>query len=214
MNEKEYNRCKSVISTCPLFSGMPEEELHRMLGDETCSIIAAEKGSLIASGALYIVLKGTLVIEKQASDGRYVTMGTVYPPAAVGAASVFLKGESISLMKAQSECILLKLEEPLLHRALLQGGVFAVNLTEFLAQRIRFLNQKIASLAGYSASSRLLMYLENNNRDGEAIIPMTLTDFAEYLGVGRASLYRTLDQLQSEGRIRRSGRKITLLNPV
>lgn len=66
-----------------------------------------------------------------------------------------------------------------------------MNFAEFLVGRVLFLNKKIASLAGYSAGSRLTMYIEDNAsmRDGvmQLTLPCNLTDFAEMLGVGRAS---------------------------
>ena len=72
----------------------------------------------------------------------------------------------------------------------------------------------MASLAGYSASSRLTMYIEDNAsiQDGvmQLRLPCSLTDFAEMLGVGRASLYRTLDAMEAEGKITRRGRNIII----
>ena len=98
--------------------------------------------------------------------------------------------------------------------ALKRGGSFAVNFAEFLVGRVLFLNKKIASLAGYSASSRLTMYIEDNAsiQDGvmQLRLPCSLTDFAEMLGVGRASLYRTLDAMEAEGKITRRGRNIII----
>ena len=41
-------------------------------------------------------------------------------------------------------------------------------------------------------------------------LPFSLSEFAEHLCVGRASLYRTLDAMEAEGRIRRQGRTIYL----
>ena len=49
-------------------------------------------------------------------------------------------------------------------------------------------------------------------RDGvmQLRLPCSLTDFAEMLGVGRASLYRTLDAMEAEGKITRHGRNIII----
>ena len=41
-------------------------------------------------------------------------------------------------------------------------------------------------------------------------LPCSLSEFAELLCVGRASLYRTLDAMEEQGRIRRKGRIIYL----
>ena len=212
MDRKTYESYKEQIRFCPLFSGMEEEEIYRVLSGKDTRIADFRSGMLIDSDALYLVLEGCIVIEKQASDGRYVTMGRAVPSAAVNAASVFLHDKPMSRLLAQEDSTLLRIGEKSLRAAIMHGGLFALNMTEFLAGRVRFLNQKITSLAGYSASSRLQMYLEENNVRGEVVIPMSMTDFADFLGVGRASLYRTLDQMQKDGKIERSGRTIRILS--
>ena len=90
-----------------------------------------------------------------------------------------------------------------------------MNITRFLVGRVVFLNKKISSLAGYTAASRLTMYLSENAKTVNGIcsvtLPCSLTDFAEYLGLGRASLYRTLDAMEAAGKIKRRGRIIQIL---
>ena len=211
MTRNSFEAYKEQIMMCPLFAGMTDKEAFPILSSKDTRIVGYHSGMLIDSDALYVVLQGCIVIEKQSSDGRYVTMGRAVPPAAVNAASVFLQDEPMSRMMAQENSTLVRVDENSLRKAIRANGVFAINITEFLAGRIRFLNRKITSLAGYSASSRLHMYLEENNIGGKVVIPMSMTDFAEFLGVGRASLYRTLDQMQREGKIERSGRTIRIL---
>ena len=64
------------------------------------------------------------------------------------------------------------------------------------------------------AGSRLELYLAENAvvKDGQrqVLLPCSLSEFAGLLCVGRASLYRTLDAMEAEGRIRRQGRTIYL----
>ena len=211
MNQAVFELYSDQIRKCPLFHGMKDKDIFPVLSSEGARVTEFQSGMLLDSNVLYVVLQGCIVIEKQASDGRYVTMGRAVPPAAVNAAAVFLQEEPLSRMLTQERSTLLRVDAESLRKAIHSNGVFAMNMTEFLAGRIRFLNRKITSLAGYSASSRLHMYLEENNVNGQVVIPMSMTDFAEFLGVGRASLYRTLDQMQSEGKIERSGRTIRIL---
>ena len=210
MDKKDYLPYMNDICACPLFSGLEDEEIFKFLDCPSTRVVKYKPGMLLDPGFLYVVLQGCIVIEKQASDGRFVTLGRAEPHAAVNAASVFLKGESLSRLMAQEESVLLSVSESCLREAIYRGGTFAINMTEFLASRVSFLNRKITSFAGYSAYSRLHMYLEENNIGGQVIIPMSMTEFAEFLGVGRASLYRTLDQMEREGKIERAGRKIII----
>ncbi|MBR2328488.1 MAG: winged helix-turn-helix domain-containing protein, partial [Clostridia bacterium] len=65
---------------------------------------------------------------------------------------------------------------------------------------------------------RLTLYLEENAKTQKGIttvtLPCSLTEFAEYLGVGRASLYRTLDAMEADGAISRKGRVIRILKEL
>ena len=200
------------ISECPLFKGMDSDDIGSVLWSDTTGIIQFKEGQFISPNALYIVLEGKILIEKQASDGRFVTMGRAETSAAINAAAIFLSTPPMSRMLALSDCSLLKLDSSTIYEAIEKGGKFAVNMVEFLAGRVCFLNKKITSFAGYSAAGRLHMYLEENSVDGEVVLPMSLSAFAEFLGVGRASLYRTLDQMEEEGMIKRSRRRISIIN--
>ena len=203
---------KNQITKNSLFSDLPEKDLEFIFLDNCVQCIACDSGSELSFHALYLVLSGYLTIEKQASDGRFVTMGISGTSSVINAASVFLSGDPISRITARTDCRLIEIRESILRKAISISGQFALNYVEFLSERIRFLNQKISSLAGYSTSSRLQMYLNDNQVDGEVTIPMSFQDFADYLGVGRASLYRTFDQLQKDGSIERSGKKIRIKN--
>ncbi|MDD4773595.1 MAG: helix-turn-helix domain-containing protein, partial [Eubacteriales bacterium] len=79
--------------------------------------------------------------------------------------------------------------------------------------RIRFLNDKIASFTSGTAESRLARYIENlREEDGCVILPTGLRQLADSLDISRASLYRAFDTLESLGCIKRDGRKIAILS--
>ena len=203
-----------AICGCPLFKGMKEDELAGLLSFEGCSICDFPAGKMLPGDCMLVVLSGSVTIEKLTSDGRYLLMREARPPEALNVSRAFSPDEDISRLTAGKGCRVLFMEGGFVSEALRRGGGFAVNFAEFLVGRVLFLNKKIASLAGYSASSRLTMYIEDNAsiQDGvmQLRLPCSLTDFAELLGVGRASLYRTLDAMEAEGKITRRGRNIII----
>ena len=203
-----------AIRSCPLFNGMDDGELAGLLSFEGCSIRDFSAGKMLPADCMLVVLSGSVTIEKLASDGRYLLMREAEPPEALNVSRAFSPDEDISRLTAGKGCRVLFMEGSFVTAALKRGGSFAVNFAEFLVGRVLFLNKKIASLAGYSASSRLTMYIEDNAsmRDGvmQLTLPCSLTDFADMLGVGRASLYRTLDAMEAEGKITRRGRNIII----
>lgn len=169
---------------------------------------------MLPADCMLVVLSGSVTIEKLASDGRYLLMREARPSEALNVSRAFAAEEDISRLIAGKNCRVLFMDGSFVTAAMKRGGSFAVNFAEFLVSRVLFLNKKIASLAGYSASSRLTMYIEDNAsiQDGvmQLRLPCSLTDFAEMLGVGRASLYRTLDAMEAEGKITRRGRNIII----
>lgn len=198
------------IQNCPLFNGIEAEEAGMLI--EGCVIRTAENGEVLDNSNMYIILSGSLLIEKEASDGRIINMRSAEAGNVVNAANVLIGDRNMSRLTASGQTEVIEVTGGKVRDMISKGGRFAVNFTEFLSDRISFLNKKISSIGGYSAASRLLMYLEENAVKGEAVLPMKFGDFASYLGVSRAGLYRAFESLEDRGEIERSGKRIKLLN--
>ena len=198
-----------VILKCPLFKGMSAAEVESLIG--TCKIRKLEKGDVLEARRMYIILSGRLAIDKVASDGRTLNMRTAVAGEVVNAANVLLKEDEMSRLKAAEITEVVEVSERKLRDMISAGGRFAVNFMEFLSGRISFLNKKITNIGGYSAVSRLGMYLEENAKNGEVTLPMSLSSFANFLGVSRAGLYRAFESLEAQGVIERCGKKIRII---
>lgn len=218
MTPAEINTYGDAISACPLFADMEKAELSALLKHAGCSLCDYPPGGILPSDGMLILLCGRVLIEKPASDGRSILMREAIPSEAINAASALSRCDSMSRLTAPEGCKALHVSGDALYDAISKGGSFATNMTEFLVSRVVFLNKKITSLAGYTASSRLTLYLEENAKTENGvctvILPCSLTEFAEYLGVGRASLYRTLDAMEADGVISRKGRAIRILKEL
>ena len=77
---------------------------------------------------------------------------------------------------------------------------------------IRFLNNKLSVISCPDAEDTVLKYLSSSSdSDGYAVIPVSMTMLAKMLGLGRASLYRSLDALEQSGNIIRENNKIKVI---
>ena len=205
-----------ILSTCPLFNGMSPMEIGHLLSQEGCRLVHYPAGSTIPSErGMMMLLTGSVLIEKQSADGRYLRMREVWPPQAINVSALLAQPpREVSRLSTPDGCRAVELSRALVTQALMEGGTFSVNLVEFLLGRVVFLNKKITALSGHTAASRLELYLAENavQKDGvsQVQLPFSLSEFAEHLCVGRASLYRTLDAMEQQGRIRRKGRTIYL----
>ena len=216
MTDTAIQKSMDILSTCPLFNGMSPMEIGHLLSQEGCRLVHYPAGSTIPSErGMMMLLTGSVLIEKQSADGRYLRMREVWPPQAINVSALLAQPpREVSRLSTPDGCRAVELSRALVTQALMEGGTFSVNLVEFLLGRVVFLNKKITALSGHTAASRLELYLAENavQKDGvsQVQLPFSLSEFAEHLCVGRASLYRTLDSMEQQGRIRRKGRTIYL----
>ena len=216
MTGTAIQKSMDILSTCPLFNGMSPMEIGHLLSQEGCRLVHYPAGSTIPSErGMMMLLTGSVLIEKQSADGRYLRMREVWPPQAINVSALLAQPpREVSRLSTPDGCRAVELSRALVTQALIEGGTFSVNLVEFLLGRVVFLNKKITALSGHTAASRLELYLAENavQKDGvsQVQLPFSLSEFAEHLCVGRASLYRTLDAMEQQGRIRRKGRTIYL----
>ena len=216
MTGTAIQKSMDILSTCPLFNGMSPMEIGHLLSQEGCRLVHYPSGSTIPSErGMMMLLTGSVLIEKQSADGRYLRMREVWPPQAINVSALLAQPpREVSRLSTPDGCRAVELSRALVTQALMEGGTFSVNLVEFLLGRVVFLNKKITALSGHTAASRLELYLAENavQKDGvsQVQLPFSLSEFAEHLCVGRASLYRTLDAMEQQGRIRRKGRTIYL----
>lgn len=216
MTGTAIQKSMDILSTCPLFNGMSPMEIGHLLSQEGCRLVHYPAGSTIPSErGMMMLLTGSVLIEKQSADGRYLRMREVWPPQAINVSALLAQPpREVSRLSTPDGCRAVELSRALVTQALMEGGTFSINLVEFLLGRVVFLNKKITALSGHTAASRLELYLAENavQKDGvsQVQLPFSLSEFAEHLCVGRASLYRTLDAMEQQGRIRRKGRTIYL----
>lgn len=195
---------------CVLFRGIPEREIRLLL-----RALAKEKrfakGEIIYSPqdfkrSLGIICKGSVVAQKE----NGVILNRMGAGDCFGAAALFSQGEEyVTTVLAQQDCRILFLSDCAVQKIVEQSPKIAINYIRFLSDRIRFLNQRIDSFTADDAQQALLSYLEQQpNRCSDGI---AMAKLAEALNMGRTSLYRAVGELEKQGRIKKEGKKITLL---
>ncbi len=196
-----------------LFFGLSEEEVAccRRLAD--CPESTYRKGEVIydastARRALAMVLEGTLRV----LHGR-VAMKELYPGDVFGAAALFGSSEPYpSTVVAETDCRLVFIPQETVSAWMAAVPRVGENYVRFLSDRVRFLNRRLSTLTAGQTDGKLWRYLlAHRNREGVVTLPTGMTGLAETLGMGRSSLYRSLDSLVAAGRIRREGKHIIVL---
>ena len=80
----------------------------------------------------------------------------------------------------------------------------------FLSNKLVYLNKKISTLTAGTVEKKLAAYILENCGDGDTLPSLSMSALADMLGVGRASLYRALDELEALNLIRKNGKTISV----
>lgn len=157
----------------------------------------------------FIVSGGAFAVTNNANR---VVMKKFTPGMCFGAAALFGGGEYVSTVVAEQASEVIFLSEEMLKRLFNAYPNTAVNYIMFLSDKIRFLNKKISVISCQGADEVVYSYLLSAENDsGCSTLPKSMTLLAKMLGLGRASLYRSLDKLEKEGRIKRENNEIKVI---
>lgn len=205
----------SVFDNLFLLNGLSSDDKEAIISlfDET---IIFKKGELIYSGdsflrAIAVIVKGKAVAVT--NNERKLVMKELPAGSCFGAAAVFGHNKSyVSHVTAQSDTEICFIKESVLTEIFKKYPQTAVNYITFLSDRIRFLNNKLSVISGSDAEDTVLKYLTSlSDSNGYAAIPVSMTMLAKMLGLGRASLYRSLDALEQSGNIIRENNRIKVI---
>jgi len=117
-----------------------------------------------------------------------------------------------SSIVAEKPCQVLLIPSSCWEKILASHPQTMASYIRFLTQRIEFLNRKVQYLTAGSAERRLALYLLSQiPQDGVATrLTISAVSLADLLDLGRASLYRAMDKLTSDGFLERDGHDYTL----
>lgn len=205
MDGKITEEMKAHLRSSFLFSGLPRL-------DETESEMIAKteffaKGECVYEStsfrnALGVIVHGTVRITTSDEENR-VVLRDMSAGETFGAAALFGAGECyVSKIHAKSACAVVFISEEELLSLFEKYPASAKNYIAFLSSKIRYLNRKIAELSMHGADARLLGYMKAHAGEGGVVdMPKSMSLLASTLGIGRSSLYRALEKLESGGYI-------------
>ena len=211
---------QDILSEMFLFGGIDVSALEK----EFCFLPCCEvkeyaSGEVIQSAAtpldgLAYLHSGTASVLSDASDKsvllRNLTSGEVF-----GASTLYSEVRGYNtVITADTMCTVVIIPAEQVKRIISANPAVAENYIRFLTERICFLNRKISAFTAGSAEAKLAVYLLGlpQNTDGTVTLRTSMSDLADMLHMGRASLYRAFDALTMNGILSREGKKITLLD--
>lgn len=212
-----------MLTTAPLFKGYDADEVERICGLLKARLKRYAAHAIIAHECqavtdMFVVVSGRIVtsICGLAEDRRHQLMYS-YAGDLIGSAFPCMRLEGYPFMATAVEpCEILHLDVEAV-RTLLNSSEYAAllrNILNLSGRRCVRAIRKLAVMSCYETSDRILLHLRHHYEDtGSRLLVFKSTELAEYLGVNRTALYRSIAKLVETGTIRASRGKLELIKP-
>jgi CRP-like cAMP-binding protein len=208
------------VTTCPLFFHLSSDERDAILERAVSEVRRVEKGRYVVRQGdpvqhLLLLMQGLVRTEMVTKEGNVLEIEFIEPvrplaPAFLVATESRYPVDVITMEECHFYVIpkSVWLKEMMLNETLMTNFMRVnSNMTVFLAKKVQMMS--IKSLKG-----KLSLYiLENTDPQTPSfIVKRTQSQLAEYFGVQRPSLARTLGEMIREGAIRLYKRELTVLD--
>lgn len=202
-----------ILKSIKLFEGLTSKEKESICSLPECRTTHYYPGESIYSKdkferAIGIVLKGDAVVYTSSGDVPFHHIGR---NECFGIAMLFCK-ENIYVSKivASGECTVLFIPEQVILESIRKNQRFMENYFCLVSERIRYLNTLVDIYSSPNITARLAKYLLTHEKDLKLPVSSSLTELSNILSIGRASLYRSLEELESAGAIEKTGKRIVV----
>ena len=193
-----------------LFHRVEPELLSRLL--KSAAVVEVGKGETAYDRTRFrrclgVLLEGVLRVQKEALLISTLRQGEIF-----GAAALFNDEEDYpTTLTALSDCRLLLIPQEAVKWLIGASSAFAEDYVTYLSGRIRFLSSRLDAVSGERGENKLARYLFSAGQ-GSGCVTQSATQLCQRIGVGRATLYRAFETLETDGTIVRQGKTIHVVD--
>ncbi|MBR6680914.1 MAG: Crp/Fnr family transcriptional regulator [Clostridia bacterium] len=202
------------ITQNPIFKDADQDTVNRYLNGDTMTLRRFEADELVYSPdsdkkSVGLILRGSAAVTSLSGKEK-VVLKTHKAGNMFGVANLYADEPPPSIISATEPCEVIFIDGSAF-RSVIENDMSAMRAyLAFLSKKIIYLNKEISTFTAGSAEKKLAFFLCENQRNGIFEPSFSMSHLAEMLGVGRASLYRALDSLESEGLIQRVEKAILI----
>lgn len=211
---------KIDLSACPVCSKIKIEDEEAFLDDLKYSIKTYPKNELIirqgeVCDALYMLTIGSVKTEMVTENGNILGIEIIKAPRPLAPAFVFSDNNRFPVdVTALEEVEIMKIPKAEIMRLMVTNPDFMSSFMTHNANRTQFLTNRLQLLSIKTIKGKLAHFLlESSTVDGKAFeINRNQTELADFFGVARPSLARSLSEMVQEGIISINKKEYTILN--
>lgn len=202
-----------------LFDSLAPDTVSKIFSEIDYRIESYRRGDIISSPSqppdgIGFILEGECKVSRHRGDAEPLQLNLLPRYSSFGILSVFSDTEEFptEISASRPTKILFIPKKDMID--LCRGYPdIAMKVIGFMADRISFLNSKVSTFSEKSTLQKLVNYLLTKYRKIGDTITCARTDISTEISVGRASLYRDLATLESEGLIKIESKKIYIIDP-
>ncbi len=219
MQEKMEEILTELCKT-QLFQGIGIKELKILFENKPYRLKEFERDSYVAHSQdvchdLFIVTGGSVRGEMTDFSGKKLKIEDIVAPRPLAAAFVFGRENRFPVdIIANEQSTVMIIPRDVLIFLLQSSEVILKNYLNTISSRAQFLSGKIRFLSFKTIRQKLANYIlmHSANDDHTLTLDQSQTELADFFGVTRPSLARTLAQMEEEGMISAKRRQITIIN--
>jgi CRP/FNR family transcriptional regulator, dissimilatory nitrate respiration regulator len=208
----------SVLSESPLFKGLTEIHIEEILKETPHRIRKFKNDTLISQSgeqvsSLMLVICGVVKGEMVDYAGKVIKIEDIPAPGALASAFIFGSSNRFPVnVVAKSEVEILMIEKSDFLRLIMRNDTVLVNFLNMISNRSQFLSEKIKFLNFKTIKSKLAHYLlmKAGKERNTFVLDVTQGELADFFGVARPSIARTLGEIEGEGFIEAKAKSIRI----
>ena len=221
--EKSMEKYYHKIKNSPLFYGMTDFELEKMLKCFNAYVKKHEAGDMIIRqgdviSKIFLILDGEVNIEKETYWGRRMIIQKLYQNNNIGlslVASSSVESNINALSVSDSLVLVLNYEKcsRMCQNACSHHAGLIRNLFNIISKENIELIEKIENISQKTIRDKLLTYLSNEsikNKSNSFEIQFNRQELADYLNIDRSAMSFELSKLKNEGLIDYNKNKFVL----
>lgn len=188
-------------------------EVHRYKFSKNEEILSTIKNKNI----ICIILDGSAQILYIEFNGNEILVENLVKDSVFGTSISVMDYENCQVIAKSDTDILVIDYNKLLDKSNITHSYFNIffrNLFDIINTKFKETNKRIRILEKKQIREKLLEYFEieySSNPSKSILLPFSLKELADYIGVNRSAMFRELGHLKDEKLIEINGRKITLL---
>lgn len=211
---------ENKLTTCPLFIGMSIEEHDAFLERNVNEVIKFEKGETVVRqgdiiNAMYLLIDGVVRTQMITDDGNALEIDLLEAVIPLAPAFIYASNNKYPVdVIAMESCTFVKISKPTWLKEMINNEKLLINFLTLNSNMTVFLTQKLQMISIKSLKHKLSIFLleKTTLEKNYFILKRSRTQLAEYFGVQRPSLARSIKELEDEGVLITNGRVVTVLD--